>query len=115
MKKLQNQKGFTMVEIIVAAVIISLCALMLLATFGASTNILQRTHNRDYASNNAFAAVESLDGATVETVQADAVIRFTVNGVEYVVQGDYLSATVMEEDASVTYKIFEKKPAGGTP
>ena len=55
-----NKKGMTLVEVIVAVVIVAISALLLLTSFSASLNLVNHGDKMNTLANEAFAQVEQL-------------------------------------------------------
>lgn len=98
-----DRAGMTVVESIVAVLIIGIAAVMLLSAFAAATNIARRGADRELAGNQAYAGLES-QAATVQSEPGE--LRFSVEGREYRVPGRYQTETVEENGAAVTYRSF---------
>ncbi|MDD4798604.1 MAG: prepilin-type N-terminal cleavage/methylation domain-containing protein [Clostridia bacterium] len=102
-----NKKGMTLVEVIVAVVIVAISALLLLTSFSASLNLVNHGDKMNTLANEAFAQVEQLAAEDYNN-------SLTFHGVvDHAVSGKYLQYKAGEGSDlgnTVTFYIFAVEP-----
>lgn len=103
---LHSRGGMTLVEIIVAVLILGIATLVLMGAFGASMNLTRRGVDTQSAGNQAFAGIERGE-AEAAPGAPDAVQFQPEGGTPIPVEGQYLMEEVEINGAKVTFYSFE--------
>ncbi|MEG1537176.1 MAG: type II secretion system protein [Clostridiales bacterium] len=81
MKRNENNRGMTLVEVIVAVAIIGVCSVMMLSAFGGAGRLMSRGKDIGQSGNIAYEAVEKDAGSSAASVRFTAGTEtLTVNG-----------------------------------
>lgn len=100
-----GKKGMTLVEVIVAVVVISLAALMITSSYLTGLNIMRRGNERQAASDEAFTEIETGTGSAGEAMGS-----FRIKGMpqEYKTSGTLFESEITHGDITVIYRSYEK-------
>lgn len=81
---LKDQRGMTLVEVVIAVIIIGICALVLLMTFRSAYNMIMRGVDIAETGDTAFEEIESSAPAGT-----DSQLVFYADGTQVIVSGRY--------------------------
>lgn len=104
--RLNNEKGFTLIELIVSIALLSLLLLMFSSFFMYSVQLLGKASKQKVNSMSAASKIE-LDTATsnnANTTKTSGNISISFGGTPIVVSGNYIAGSDASKD--VNYKSF---------
>jgi len=94
----------TLVELIVATLIIALAALMLVSSYGLAMRLMMRGKDHESAMDQAYQSVDT----GVEVEREPAILTFMVNGeFEVEIKGFWITKTVTQGNSQVRMTVFE--------
>lgn len=97
--KINNKKGMTLVEMVMAIAIISIASLLLFTGLSTATKIIAQSHQLKEATNSQLASLvkhEAETGITME--EKESAMTLKVDGKEIVIDGTLLTAKSDESD-----------------
>ncbi|MCL2817203.1 MAG: hypothetical protein FWD39_02300 [Clostridiales bacterium] len=101
-QKLRRRGGMTLVELIAAALIISLAALMMVSSFSLAMRLMIRGKDHENAMSGSYQSVDTGQGDRVP-----GTITFTVNGQQVEIEGYWVTTTIIQGDSEVRMTVFE--------
>ena len=104
--KKNNQKGFTLVEVLVGGALLAIASMVLFSGFALANAISRRSEHIKTLGNLAFAAVSTTDTVDplITKTQKNGSISVTVNGSQTDIPGVFISA--YDNQMEVVFDVF---------
>lgn len=103
-KRISPNGGASLVEIIVALVIIAMVSLVMISAFGAGSGVMKRSVIRRETADESYTKLESTSANTGSNAAS-----FKVSGETktYTVKGQLLEESTTKDDITVTFRAFD--------
>ena len=105
-KKKNNQKGFTLVEVLVGGALLAIASMVLFSGFALADAISRRSEHIKTLGNLAFTAVSTTGTVDpqITKIQKSGSISITVNGSQTDITGVFISA--YDDQMEVVFDVF---------